>query len=117
MLNKIRNAGVGKVKPFKGLWGENPLTIPQIPKLANGAVIKPSSPFLAMLGDQKHGTNIEAPLDTIKQAVREVRNEQGDNLDNVQINVYVQQNDKGVFEVVRTQAKRYKNANGKPAFI
>lgn len=116
MLNKIRNAGVGKIKPFKGLWGENPLTIPQIPKLANGAVIKPSSPFLAMLGDQKHGTNIEAPLDTIKQAVREVRNEQGDNLDNVQINVYVQQNDKGVFEVVRTQAKRYKNANGKPAF-
>ena len=25
-----------------------------------------------MLGDQRHGTNIEAPLDTIKQAVREV---------------------------------------------
>ena len=27
---------------------------------------------MAMLGDQRHGTNIEAPLDTIKQAVREV---------------------------------------------
>ena len=44
----------------------------QIPYLATGAVIPPNAPFLAMLGDQKHGTNIEAPLDTIKQAVREV---------------------------------------------
>ncbi len=43
-----------------------------IPKLATGSVIPPNAPFLAMLGDQKHGTNIEAPLDTIKQAVREV---------------------------------------------
>ena len=49
-------------------------TIPrvEIPKLATGAVIPPNAPFMAMLGDQKHGTNIEAPLDTIKQAVREV---------------------------------------------
>lgn len=43
-----------------------------IPKLATGAVIPPNAPFMAMLGDQKHGTNIEAPLDTIKQAVKEV---------------------------------------------
>lgn len=43
-----------------------------IPRLANGAVIPPNSQFLAMLGDQSSGTNIEAPLETIKQAVREV---------------------------------------------
>ena len=43
-----------------------------IPALANGAVIPPNKEFLAMLGDQKHGTNIEAPLETIKQAVAEV---------------------------------------------
>lgn len=42
-----------------------------IPELARGAVIPPNAPFLAKLGDQKHGTNIEAPLDTIKQAMRE----------------------------------------------
>lgn len=47
------------------------LTAPQIPYLAQGAVIPPNKEFLAMLGDQKHGTNIEAPLDTIKQAVAE----------------------------------------------
>ena len=45
---------------------------PQIPYLATGAVIPPNAPFLAMLGDQRNGTNIEAPLDTIKQALAEV---------------------------------------------
>lgn len=43
-----------------------------LPHLAQGAVIPPNREFLAVLGDQKHGTNIEAPLDTIKQAVAEV---------------------------------------------
>lgn len=45
------------------------IDIPKIPKLAQGAVIPPNSEFLAVLGDQKRGTNIEAPLDTITQAV------------------------------------------------
>ncbi|MBQ2015734.1 MAG: phage tail tape measure protein [Clostridia bacterium] len=43
----------------------------RIPELANGAVINPNSPFLAVLGDQQNGTNIEAPLNTIKQALIE----------------------------------------------
>ena len=47
-------------------------TIPQIPMLAKGAVIPPNAPFMAMLGDQKHGTNIEAPLSTIQEAVAAV---------------------------------------------
>jgi hypothetical protein len=47
------------------------VTAPQIPKLAQGAVIPPNKEFMAILGDQKSGTNIEAPLDTIKQAVAE----------------------------------------------
>ena len=48
------------------------LTAPQIPYLAQGAVIPANREFLAVLGDQNHGTNVEAPLDTIKQAVAEV---------------------------------------------
>lgn len=48
------------------------VTAPQIPYLAKGAVIPPNAPFLAMLGDQKSGTNIEAPLATIEQAVENV---------------------------------------------
>lgn len=48
------------------------VSIPRLPGLAQGAVIPPNKEFLAMLGDQKNGTNIEAPLDTIKQALAEV---------------------------------------------
>lgn len=48
-----------------------------IPYLATGAVIPPNAPFMAMLGDQKKGTNVEAPLETIKQAVRDVMRENG----------------------------------------
>lgn len=48
------------------------LSIPNIPYLASGAVIPPNREFLAVLGDQKSGTNVEAPLATIKQAVAEV---------------------------------------------
>lgn len=48
------------------------VSAPQIPFLAKGAVIPPNAPFLAMLGDQKHGTNIEAPLSTIEDAVERV---------------------------------------------
>ncbi len=42
---------------------------PQIPYLAKGAVLPANKPFLAMVGDQKHGTNVEAPLETIQEAV------------------------------------------------
>lgn len=47
------------------------LTAPQIPYLAQGAVIPANREFLAVLGDQKHGTNIEAPADLIRSIVRE----------------------------------------------
>lgn len=46
-------------------------TPPQIPYLAKGAVIPPKSPFMAVLGDQRHGNNIEAPEDLIRKIVRE----------------------------------------------
>lgn len=43
-----------------------------IPMLAKGAVIPPNAPFLAVLGDQRRGTNVEAPLSTIQEAVAAV---------------------------------------------
>lgn len=49
----------------------------KFPRLAEGAVIPANREFLAVLGDQKHGTNIEAPLDTIKQAVYDVLRDSG----------------------------------------
>lgn len=44
----------------------------KIPRLANGAVIPPNQEFLAMLGDQRGGTNIETPLSTMENAFRKV---------------------------------------------
>lgn len=42
-----------------------------IPRLAQGAVIPPNREFLAMLGDQKSGVNIETPLETMVAAFRQ----------------------------------------------
>ena len=44
---------------------------PLIPKLAKGAVIPPNQQFAAILGDQKHGRNLEAPEGLIRKIVRE----------------------------------------------
>lgn len=66
--------------PFLGTFGGQeirPFTIPNIPYLAQGAVIPPNREFLAVLGDQKQGTNIEAPLSTIEKAVENVLNRRG----------------------------------------
>ena len=52
------------------------VTAPQIPYLAKGAVLPAGKPFLAMVGDQRHGTNIEAPLSTIQEAVALVMEDQ-----------------------------------------
>lgn len=47
------------------------------PRLAQGAVIPPNREFMAVLGDQKSGTNIEAPLETMVQAFRQAMAEGG----------------------------------------
>lgn len=46
----------------------------KLPRLANGAVIPPNQQFAAILGDQRSGKNIEAPLSTIEQALQNVMN-------------------------------------------
>lgn len=52
------------------------ITAPQIPYLAQGAVLPANKPFMAVVGDQRHGTNIEAPLTTIQEAVALVMQDQ-----------------------------------------
>lgn len=49
-----------------------------VPKLATGAVIPANGEFLAVLGDQKHGRNLEAPESLIRQIVREESGSGGD---------------------------------------
>lgn len=48
-----------------------------LPRLAQGAVIPPNREFMAVLGDQKSGTNIETPLATMVQAFKQAMNETG----------------------------------------
>lgn len=71
LINGLIN-GVNNITDNIGIPSIPNIPEVNIPRLATGAVIPPNAPFMAMLGDQKHGTNIEAPLDTIKQAMREV---------------------------------------------
>lgn len=52
----------------------NPLTIPA---LASGAVIPPNNPYLAVVGDQTSGTNIETPLQTMVDAFKQALAETG----------------------------------------
>ena len=85
-LNKLISGLDGLVNKAGGIIGLD-IHIPQIPKvsigrvsiprLAKGAVIPPNQPFFAMLGDQKRGTNIEAPLDTIVEAMNIALGERG----------------------------------------
>lgn len=88
--------------------------IPQIPYLAQGAVIPPNAPFAAVLGDQRHGTNIEAPLSTIEQALRNVMAEQNNNGGDITIKFtgdLAQLARVLTPEIVR-QTKRYNQARG-----
>ena len=53
------------------------VTLPRIPRLAQGAVIPPNREFMAVLGDQRRGVNIETPLETMVQAFRQALGEGG----------------------------------------
>lgn len=86
----------------------------KIPYLAQGAVIPPNAPFMAMLGDQKHGTNIEAPLDTIKQAVREVV---GSNGNGATYHFVAQLNGQTLFEQFVSQAQLNQMATGQNVLV
>lgn len=68
-LSSIKYINIMGLTPFSGL---QLIHVPQIPYLAQGAVLPPNKPFMAVVGDQKHGTNVEAPLATIQEAVAQV---------------------------------------------
>lgn len=84
-----------------------------IPALASGAVIPPNRKFLAVLGDQKSGTNVEAPLSTIKQAVMEAM-AQGSRKP---INVNLVVDGKTLARVVVPNINNMTRAAGKPVLL
>ena len=106
------NGLIGGINKLTGVVGipSIPL-IPEIniPKLATGAVIPPNAPFLAMLGDQKSGNNIEAPEELIRKIVRE---ETGNNNvgGNVTLPIYV--DGMKLFEIMVSKAKLMQASTG-----
>ena len=77
-----------------------------IPRLATGAVIPPNREFLAVLGDQTSGTNIEAPLETIVAAFRQAMRESGGGSRTVILEVDGQQFGRVVLDAYNTESRR-----------
>ena len=85
-----------------------------IPYLASGAVIPPRSEFLAVLGDQKKGNNLEAPESLLRQIVQEESGKgQGDgNTYNVTVNA----SGRKLLDIIISEAEMRRNRNGKNPF-
>lgn len=115
ILNDIRDIEIAGFTPFDEFWDYDPIPVPQIPMLATGAVIPPNSEFLAVLGDQKRGTNIEAPLDTIKQALFEALAVYGGAVGNQKISVTIPIEVKGrvLSQIVIDDINDFIKRNGK----
>lgn len=71
MLNKIRNISILDIQPFAGLWSENPLSIPQIPELAKGGVLKRGQVGLL----EGNGAEAIVPLEKNTQWIKRVAGE------------------------------------------
>lgn len=87
------------------------ITAPTIPYLAAGAVIPPNAPFMAMLGDQKRGNNLEAPEGLIRRIVREESGSGGNTY-----NVSARANGRTIFEMVIEEGKRQQSSTGRNPF-
>lgn len=97
-----------------------------IPHLATGAVIPPNREFLAVLGDQKRGTNIESPLSTMVEAFN-MANKGGNEQElallqeqNELLRQLLQKEltigDNDIFKSVRRSNKQFTAQNGYSAF-
>lgn len=86
--------------------------VPTIPYLAKGAVIPPRSEFLAVLGDQKQGNNIETPEALLRKIVREESWQQsgGDYRFTAQINRRI------IFDEIIDEAKLRRSTSGRNPF-
>lgn len=90
-----------------GYWSPN-----YIPYLAKGAVIPPNKEFMAVLGDQKNGNNIEAPENLIRQIVREESG--GGQKQRIEIPVYLK--GKQIYKAVVEEGKVVMSQTGMNPF-
>lgn len=70
-LNKIKNISIFGTKPFAKLWNNNPVGSAAIPLLAEGGYVRPNTPQLAVIGDNRHQGEVVAPEDKLKEMALE----------------------------------------------
>ena len=87
------------------------ISTPRIPYLAQGAVIPPNKEFMAVLGDQKSGNNIEAPESLIRKIVRE---ETGNSSRKIEVPVYL--NRRQIAKAVLEEGKNMRTQTGRNPF-
>ena len=109
-LKAIHDLDILGVKPFGFI---ETINVPQIPMLATGAVLPANKPFLSVVGDQKHGTNIEAPLSTIIEAMNTALSKQKQSSSDIIINV----DGRELFKIMQDRAYDYKTRTGNNAFL
>lgn len=118
ILDKLQDISIVGIKPFNWITWRAP--VPQIPKLAKGAVIPPRSEFMAILGDQKRGVNIETPLDTMVEAFNKALDDRNNGNGEVVIENLTIINRIGNTDLSKTVVKGVRIAEkqfGKPLFI
>ena len=72
------SSGLGAISgPQARTYALPSVNLGNIPALAQGAVIPPNRSFMAVLGDQKSGVNVETPISTMKQAFKDAIQEMG----------------------------------------
>lgn len=94
------------------------LSLPRVnsvPYLASGAVIPPRSEFLAVLGDQKNGNNIEAPEALIRKIFREESGGQSNGGGNYRF--VAQMNRRTIFDEIIEEAKLSQDRTGRNPFL
>lgn len=117
-LQKIRDIEFLGISPFKNLI--KTINVPQIPKLATGTVIPPRSEFMAILGDQKRGVNIETPLDTMVEAFNKALDDRNAGNGELVIENLTIVNRIGNTDISKTVVKGVRIAEkqlGKPLFV
>ena len=88
--------------------------VPTIPYLAKGAVIPPRSEFLAVLGDQKNGRNLEAPEGVIREIIEDALAKNQGGGGNVRFTAQI--NRRTVFDEIIEEAKLRRDTSGRNPF-
>lgn len=78
----------------------------KLPRLATGAVIPPNREFLAVLGDQKQGNNIEAPESAIEAAVARGMSQYGGGNQTAILKIGEQELGRIIFKLNKDQTQR-----------